>query len=144
MALGLRSMTLFGYALTGILSLVGFGMHFYMSTRQRETTYGILRSMGLSATQLYGSLMVEQLILILSGLTLGTLLGLLLNQLVLPDLPIALGDRPPIPHFYPQNDWVAVTRIYLTLMTALLVSLGVTTLFLMRAKIHTVLRIGQE
>lgn len=144
MGLGLRSVTLFGYLLTALLSLVGFATYFYMNTRQREAQYGILRSMGLSAAQLYGSLIVEQIILIVSGLAFGTVLGLLLNQLVLPDLPIGLGDRPPVPPFYPQEDWLAVGRIYLALMLAFLASLGVATAFLVRGRIHRVLRIGQE
>jgi ABC-type lipoprotein release transport system permease subunit len=142
--LGLRSVTLFGYVLTALLSLVGFATYFYMNTRQREAQYGVLRSMGLSATQLYGSLIVEQVILIVSGLAFGTVLGLLLNQLVLPDLPIGLGDRPPVPPFYPQEDWLAVGRIYLTLMLAFLASLGIATALLVRGRIHRVLRIGQE
>jgi ABC-type antimicrobial peptide transport system permease subunit len=144
MGLGLRSVTLFGYVLTALLSLVGFATYFYMNTRQRETQYGILRSMGLSATQLYGSLIAEQVILIVSGLAFGTVLGLLLNQLVLPDLPIGLGDRPPVPPFYPQEDWLAVGRIYLTLMLAFLASLAIATALLVRGRIHRVLRIGQE
>jgi hypothetical protein len=144
MGLGLRSVTLFGYVLTALLSLVGFATYFYMNTRQREGQYGILRSMGLSAFQLYGSLIAEQVILIVSGLAFGTVLGLLLNQLVLPDLPIGLGDRPPVPPFYPREDWLAVGRIYLALMLAFLASLGIATAFLVRGRIHRILRIGQE
>jgi ABC-type antimicrobial peptide transport system permease subunit len=144
MALGLRSTTLFGYVLTGLLSLIGFATYCYMSTRQRETYYGVLRSMGLSASQLYGSLIVEQVILIVAGLAFGTLLGLLLNQLVLPGLPLGLGDRPPVPPFFPRDDWAAVVRLYVMLMFAFLVALGVATALLVRAKTHRALRIGQE
>jgi len=144
MALGLRSVTFFGYLLTSILSIVGFATHFYMSARQREAVYGILRTMGLSPRQLYGSLVLEQVILILSGLVLGTFLGVVLNRLVLPGLPITMGDRPPIPPFRPFDDWAAVGNIYLILGTAFLLSLGVATLLLWRARIHRVLRIGEE
>ena len=57
LALGLRSMTLFGYVLTTVLSLAGFGTHFYTSVRQRETNYAVLRALGLSPQQLYGTLL---------------------------------------------------------------------------------------
>jgi len=68
LALGLRSVTFFGSALTTLLSLVGFATHFYLSVRQRETLYGVMRAMGLSSRQLYGSIVLEQAVLILTGL----------------------------------------------------------------------------
>ncbi|MDY7076285.1 MAG: FtsX-like permease family protein, partial [Chloroflexota bacterium] len=92
LALGLRGVTFFGSALTTLLSLVGFATHFYLSVRQRETLYGVMRAMGLSPRQLYGSLVLEQAVLILTGLALGTGLGVLLNQITLPRLPVSLAD----------------------------------------------------
>jgi ABC-type lipoprotein release transport system permease subunit len=144
MALGLRSVTFFGYVLTTTLSLVGFATYFYMSARQREATFAVLRSLGLSPSQLYSALMLEQVVLILSGLALGTVLGVMLNQLTLPGLPITLGDRPPIPPFIAQNDWTAVGRIYLTLTIAFLLSLTIATWLLWRTQLHRLLRIGEE
>jgi ABC-type lipoprotein release transport system permease subunit len=144
MALGLRSVTFYGYVLTSLLSIVGFVTHFYMSARRREMTYGVLRTMGLSPWQLYASLVVEQVVLIVSGLALGTLLGAVLNSLVLPGLPITLGKLPPVPPFRPYGDWVAVLRIYLVLGGALLSCLSVATVLLWRARIHRVLRVGEE
>jgi hypothetical protein len=144
LALGLRSVTLFGYILTAVLSLAGFGTHFYMSVRQRETVYAILRALGLSPRQLYGTLLFEQALLILCGLALGTILGLLLNRLTLPGLPLSLGGQPPVPPFLAQTDWGAVGRIYLTLAVAFLLSLGLATGLLWRTQLHRVLRVGEE
>ena len=67
LALGLRSVTLLGSALTILLSLVGFATHFYLSAREREMLFGVMRAMGMSARQLYGSLVLEQAVLILRG-----------------------------------------------------------------------------
>jgi ABC-type lipoprotein release transport system permease subunit len=144
LALGLRSVTFFGYALTILFSLVGFATHFYLSVRQREMLYGVMRAMGMSSRELYGSIVFEQAILILAGLALGTGLGILLNQITLPRLPVSLGDRPPIPPFVPRADWLAVGWLYLLLATAFLIMLGIVTVLLWRARIHRVLRIGQE
>lgn len=144
MGLGLRSVTFFGYILTTTLSLVGFATYFYLSARQRESLYSVLRSIGLSPGQLYGALVLEQVVLILAGLTIGTLLGVLLNQLTLPGLPITFGDRPPTPPFIARNDWLAVGRIYLTLAIAFFVCLGVATFLLMRTNLHRMLRVGEE
>ena len=144
MGLGLRSVTNLGYLATALLSVVGFGTNFYMSARRREASYGVLRSMGLSAWQLYTTLILEQMILILSGLALGTVLGLILNSLVLPGLPVTLGDLPPIPPFRVHNDWAATSRIYLILGGSFLVSISLVTILLWRARLHRVMRIGEE
>ncbi|MCA9944844.1 MAG: FtsX-like permease family protein [Anaerolineales bacterium] len=144
MALGLRSVTLFGYLLTTALSLVGFATHFYLSAKQKEAIYGVLRSIGMSPGQLYAVLVLEQVVLILAGLAIGTALGVVLNQITLPGLPITFGERPPTPPFIAQNDWTAVIQIYLTLAVAFFISLGVATLLLWRTKLHQVLRVGEE
>ncbi|MCB8917996.1 MAG: ABC transporter permease [Ardenticatenaceae bacterium] len=144
MSLGLRSVTYFGYVLTTTLSLIGFATYFYMSARQRESAYGVLRSIGLSPRQLYGMLVLEQVVLILFGLALGTVLGVVLNQITLPGLPISLGSQATIPPFQPLNDWWAVARIYLLLVVAFMVTLGVATYLLWRRNLHRVLRIGEE
>jgi putative ABC transport system permease protein len=144
MALGLRSVTLFGYLLTTALSLVGFATHFYLSARQKEVIYGVLRSIGMSPGQLYAVLVLEQVVLILAGLAIGTALGVVLNQITLPGLPITFGDRPPTPPFIARNDWGAVAQIYITLAAAFFISLGIATLLLWRTKLHQVLRVGEE
>jgi len=144
LALGLRSVTLFGYLLTAVLSLAGFGTHFYLSTRQHSRTYIVLRALGLSPRQLYSTLLFEQALLILSGLALGTVLGLLLNRLTLPGLPLSLGGQPPVPPFLAETDWRAVGRIYVTLALAFLASLGLATGALWRAKLHRLLRVDEE
>jgi ABC-type antimicrobial peptide transport system permease subunit len=142
--LGIRSVTYLAYILTTVLSLVGFATHFYMSARQREIQFGILRSLGLSPGQLYGWLSLEQIIMILAGLSLGTLLGILLNKLILPGLPISFGDKPAIPPFITLENWAAVFKLYLTLLLAFISTLGIATLILWRSNIHRALRIGQE
>jgi ABC-type antimicrobial peptide transport system permease subunit len=144
LALGLRGVTFFASALMVILSLVGFATHFYLSVRQREMLYGVLRAMGMSARELYGSIVIEQAVLILTGLALGTGLGVLLNQITLPRLPVSLGDRQPVPPFVPREDWLAVGALYLLLAVAFLAILGIVTALLRRARIHRILRIGQE
>jgi hypothetical protein len=144
LALGLRGVTFFASALMVLLSLVGFATHFYMSIRQRETLYGVMRAMGMSSREMYGSIVIEQAVLILTGLALGTALGVLLNQITLPRLPVSLGDRQPVPPFVPREDWLAVGMLYLLLAAAFLVILGIVTALLRRARIHRILRIGQE
>jgi hypothetical protein len=83
-------------------------------------------------------------ILLLSGLAFGTILGILLNQLTLSGLPLRLGELDTIPPFMVQIDWILVVRVYLILVIAFLLSLGIAIFFLWRVQIHRVLRIGEE
>jgi putative ABC transport system permease protein len=144
LTLGLRSVIFLGYSLTLFLSLVGFATYFYMSARQRRSIYGILRSLGLSTTQMYGSLVIEQIILIISGLGLGILLGSILNRLVLPGLPISFADIPPIPPVIPREDWQSVFRLILIMISGFMFTLAIGTFLLWRLKLHQVLRVGEE
>ena len=144
LALALRAATFFGAALMILLSLVGFASHFYLSIRQQEMLYGVMRALGLSPRQLYRWIVVEQAVLILAGLVLGTLLGLLLNQVTLPRLPVSLGEQQPIPPFVARTDWLALGGLYLLLAVTLLAMLGIVTALLRRARIDRILRIGQE
>lgn len=144
LALALRAATFFGSALMILLSLVGFATHFYLSIRQQEMLYGVMRALGLSPRQLYRWIVIEQAVLILAGLALGTLLGMLLNQVTLPRLPVSLGEQQPIPPFVSRTDWLALGGLYLFLAVALLAMLGVVTALLRRARIDRILRIGQE
>jgi ABC-type antimicrobial peptide transport system permease subunit len=144
LALGLRGVTFFGAGLMILLSLVGFATHFYLTVRQREMQFGVMRAMGTSSRQMYASIVLEQAVLILTGLALGTGLGLLLNQITLPRLPVSLGDLQPVPRFLPRADWLAVGLLYLFLAVAFMVILGIVTALLWRARVDRVLRIGQE
>lgn len=144
LTLGLRSVIFLGYLLTLLLSLVGFATYFYLSARKRSAIYGILRALGLSSKQLYLSLVLEQLLLILSGLVLGILLGSILNKIILAGLPIAFGDIPPIPPFIPREDWGAIFRLILSILGVFILTLAAGTYLLWRTKLHQVLRIGEE
>jgi hypothetical protein len=44
----------------------------------------------------------------------------------------------------PRADWLALAGLYLLLTVALTLTLGVVTALLLRARLHRILRIGQE
>lgn len=144
LSLGLRSAAFFGFALTALLSLLGFSTYFYLSIRQRETLYGVMRALGISGRQLYAWIVLEQAILVLAGLILGTALGLLLNQITLPRLPVSLGEGQSIPPFMPQTDWAAIGQLYLGLLFAFLIVIAIVAALLWRSHLERILRMGQE
>ncbi len=140
MSLGLRGVTFLGYFLTSIMSIVGFSTFFYLSIRARAHSFSILRAMGLSPRQLYISLAIEQGLVILTGLSLGALLGAFLNDLVLPGLPVTLGDSLNIPPFVPRADWRSVGQVFFTLIITFVLAFGATTWALWKSRVHEALR----
>ncbi len=144
LTLGLRSVIFLAYALTLVLSLVGFITYFYLSAIRRKSIFGILRSFGLSTTQLYSALIIEQLVVILSGLAIGIALGGLLNRMILPGLPVSFADVPAIPPFIPQADWLSVFNLISIIITGLAISLAIGGALLMRLNLHQVMRTGEE
>lgn len=140
MALGLRGVTYLGYFLTSLLSVIGFMTFFYLSLRQRAQSFGILRAMGMSPRQLYLSLAVEQSLVILTGLVLGAVLGAVLNDLVLPGLPVTLAAQLSTPPFLPRSDWRSVLQVFITLLALFSLTFGLATWALWRSRIHEALR----
>ena len=82
--------------------------------------------------------------MICAGLVLGMLLGWALNQLVLPSLPLSLGNRPAVPPMIPLENWATLAGFILTLTGAFLVILGGATALLWRVNVHRLMRIGQD
>ena len=96
--------------------------------------------MGMSPRQLYVSLAVEQSLIVLTGLILGAALGAVLNLIVLPGLPITLGEQLAIPPFLPRSDWRSVAQVFITLLLAFAATFGVATWALWRSRIHEAMR----
>jgi hypothetical protein len=144
LALGLRSAAFFSFAIAALLSLLGFSTYFYLSIRRHETLYGIMRALGISVRQLYAWIVLEQVILILASLILGTTLGLLLNQITLPRLPVSLGEGLSIPPFVPKTDWLAIGQLFLGLLLAFLIVIAIVTALLWRVHLERVLRMSEE
>ncbi|MCB0032203.1 MAG: ABC transporter permease, partial [Anaerolineales bacterium] len=83
MAVGLRTVTSLGFWMAIIFCVAGIGSYLYLTLRQNEAQYAVLRALGMSERQLYAALSLEQVILIVTGLAFGTGVGWLLSQLLL-------------------------------------------------------------
>ena len=144
LASGLRGTTFLGAVITTGLSIIGFLSFFSMSVRQRITSFGILRALGISTRQLYLSLAIEQFTIIISGVGLGVLMGWILSQIVIPGLPITTGNQLPIPPLVPQTNIQSAWGVAVLFLGIFSLTFSGAIWFLWRRKIHTALRIGQE
>jgi hypothetical protein len=144
LALGLRTVTLFGAIVAIVLSLAGFTTHFLLRAAEQARGYAVLRALGLSVRQLYVTLLLEHLLLIAFALAFGTGLGVGLTRMALNNLPFQLGAVAARPPFEPVIDWMAASIFVAVLALTFGVSLLLATASLWRADIHRVLRVGEE
>ena len=83
---GMRGLLLVGAITAALLAIFGSVVQSLLAARQRATQFAVLRTIGMSARQLAGLLLGEQVVVYLFGLLGGTLLGLLLVTATLPFL----------------------------------------------------------
>ena len=144
LAVGLRSASLLGYILATVISLGGFAAHLVFIISQRRSQFAVLRAIGWDSNQLYGLLLLEQMVLVLSGLILGTGLGVLLAWLTLNNLNFDWGGLAAAPPFVVVWDWMALLRTYGLFMVTVLMGLGTAVLIIRRTGLQQALSVAVE
>ena len=144
LAVGLRSASLLGYVLATVISLGSFAAHLVFITSQRRSQFAVLRAIGWDSNQLYGLLLLEQLVLVLSGLLLGTGLGILLAWLTLNNLNFDWGGLAAAPPFVVVWDWMALLRTYILFALTVVVGLGTAVFIIRRTGLQQALSVAIE
>lgn len=144
LAVGLRTASLLGYVLATLISLGGFAAHLLFVLRQRENQLAVLHALGTSTRQLYAILAIEQTLLILSGLLLGTIFGLLLSWFTLNNLNFNWGGLAAAPPFVVVWDWLALAQTYLFFGLTMLAALALAVWISRRAGIQQALRLAVD
>ncbi|MGH7722331.1 MAG: FtsX-like permease family protein [Candidatus Dormibacteria bacterium] len=73
-----------GFIIALAVVVIGFGLHFLAAARNRATQFAIMRANGVPEAMLQRSLVAEQIVVLLSGLVSGTVIGLSVAWAVLP------------------------------------------------------------
>lgn len=144
LAVGLRTASLLSYILATAISLGGFVAHLLFLVTQRRAQFVVLQALGLNGRQLYGVLLIEQLVLLFFGLLLGTGLGLLLTWLTLNNLNFDWGGIANAPMFEAVWDWRALWRTYALFGLMVLAGLGTAVLIIRRTGMQRTLRMAVE
>jgi putative ABC transport system permease protein len=139
-ALGLLSM---GFMISALVTSLGFLGHSFVSLRKRSVQLGILRAMGLTSRQLVLLVVFEEVFLIVTGVAIGTLLGLLTGNLFIPFLQIGESTRTLVPPFMLVTPWGDILRLYLVLGLALVATAAGTIWLLFRIRIHQAVKLGE-
>lgn len=132
-----------GFVAAAILTLLGFLLHSFISFRQRFIEFGVLRAIGLSVGQMIGFLGLEQLLLIATGITAGTTLGVWVSRLFIPFLQVSSGRHADIPPFVVLIAWDDILKIYAVFGLMLIGSVASMIWFLMHLKIFEAVKLGE-
>jgi hypothetical protein len=143
-ALGMIGALSIGFVAAIVFALIGFVTSAAVSVRERLTEFALLRAIGLSPRQLAGWLLLEHGFLLVVSLVFGTLLGLLLSWLVLPQISVTQAATRAFPSVVIVIPWGTVTLLELAAVTTLVLVSGLLALLLRRIGLGTLLRIGED
>lgn len=132
-----------GFIAAAALTLLGFLIHSFISFRQRTIEFGVLRAIGLSIGQMIAFLGVEQLVLILTGMTAGTLVGVWVSRLFVPFFQVGMSKTASIPPFVVVIAWEDIATIYIVFGVMLLGAVASMIWFLLRLKIFEAVKLGE-
>jgi putative ABC transport system permease protein len=123
--------------------VLGFFLYALFSFQRRFIELGMLRAIGLSAGQMTSFLAWELAFLILTGLVVGTLLGVLVSNMFIPALQVGAGLEAQIPPYQVMIAWPAIFRIWMLFAAMFVVSLVVLAALLMRMRIFQAVKLGE-
>ena len=121
----------------------GFLVHAYVSARAREGQFALMRTMGFSMRQLISLVLLEQVLLIVVGMALGTWMGGRLSQLIMPFLGHDdIGTRV-VPPFVVDVDWTALAIAYSAMAVLFALIIVGVIVFIRRIALQRILRLGE-
>lgn len=126
-----------GFWVSLILSLLDFAFYIAVTAKQRSFTFGVLRSLGWNANNIWQMLLIEQITLVTPALAIGSLLGAGLAYLLLPFLSLVGSATLRVP-------LLDLIGLNLTLIIGFSILLIFTALWLRRMSVNQVLRLGEE
>ena len=141
---GWRALLLIAFGAILILSSLGFLVHAYISFRNRELQFALMRTMGFSTRQLVSLMWLEQALVIGVGMALGTWMGGRLGATIMPFLGHDDRGSQVLPPFVIEVGWqnLLVTYIAMAVIFTAII-LGVIW-FIRRMSLSRVLRLGDN
>ncbi len=127
-----------------MFSIVGFAVTATVSARERLVEFALIRALGMSRRQLGGWLGLEQGVLVLVSLALGTLVGVILTAVLLPLVILTQVGAMPVPATIVIYPWSTVLALELAVVSALAIVVIVMTLLLRRIGLGALLRLGED
>ena len=127
-----------------LLSIIGLLTNAYVSLKNRDVEFAVMRTIGLTDRQLLSMIWAEQAIITIIGLILGSWMGQRLTAVVMPFMSSEVYGSNILPPFVPEVRWQNIALIYLVI-AVFLVSVTVSVTYVMKKlQLSKVLRIGES
>ena len=126
-----------------ILSCLGVLVHAYVSLRNRQLQFALLRTVGLSMRQLMTMVWLEQMLVIAVGLALGTWMGGRLGAIIMPFLGHDDWGGVVMPPFAMQVNWGTLLVTYGVMVAVFAAITGGLVWLIRRLSLHLSLRMGE-
>ena len=127
-----------------LLSIIGLLTNAYVSLKNRDVEFAVMRTIGLTDRQLLSMIWAEQAIITIIGLILGSWMGQRLTAVVMPFMSSEVYGSNILPPFVPEVRWQNIALIYMVI-AVFLVSVTVAVTYVMKKlQLSKVLRIGES
>ena len=140
---GWRSLLFIAFSSVLVLSCLGFLVHAYISFRNRQLQFALLRTVGFSMRQLVTMVWLEQMLVILVGLALGTWMGGRLSAVIMPFLGHDDFGSQVMPPFALQINWNVLILTYAIMFLVFAVIILGMIWLVNRISLQRVLRLGE-
>ena len=141
-AAGWEGILAISFAAVLLLSTIGFLVYSYLTARERGLEFAILRTLGLSQTQIFSVVLVEHLFIVAAGIGLGTLTGLQVGSLMMEFMGATERGTEVLPPFQLQVSWREVAVVWGVLGTVFIATVATVVLLYLRVAVHRALRIA--
>ena len=140
---GWRALLNVAFVTVLILSCIGFLVHTYVSFRERESQFALLRAVGLSMNQLTLLIWIEQALVVAAGLALGTWMGGQVGATIMTFLGHDDTGGRVLPPYTLDVDWVTLISTYAVIVAVFTVIIAVVVVVVRRLSLQQVLRFGE-
>ncbi|MCI0790957.1 MAG: ABC transporter permease [Chloroflexi bacterium] len=140
---GWRALLFMAFGAVLILSCLGFLVHAYVSFRDREMQFGLMRTIGFSMRQLVMLVWVEQALVIIVGMAMGFEMGRRLGSIIMPFLSHNDRGTQVLPPFVLEINWGTLAITYgfmISVFTLIIIGM---IWFIRRISLQRILRLGE-
>jgi putative ABC transport system permease protein len=140
---GLFGLLSVGFIAAALLTVIGFLVYAVVSFQRRFIELGMLRAIGLSTRQMGAYLAGELAILIVTGVALGSGLGIWASTLFIPYFQVGTDKTALVPPFVVQVAWEQLGIILIIFCAMFVVAVLVLVLLLARMRVFEAVKLGE-
>ena len=141
-AAGWQGILFIAFGAVLVLSALGFLVYSYLTAQERSLEFAILRTLGFSSRQIFGVVAFEHVFVIVTGMGLGTGVGLQVGRMMMRFLGTDEAGAQVLPPFVLGVSWPAVALAWVILGSVFAATIGGVVLLYVRLQVHRALRIG--